>query len=215
MGAGYEAKNCSVAWASRSINKTRECSAVISSHRNEALKTVRAHAMQGAIVAQGRPGEVLGLASGYMATLVPVHVASFDTRRASLSPDRLQYWAAWRLSSGRSDVPVTGCCTWVHESCNLDRWLQLLRHFFRQRTAPSRLHIHRSASQYKPIWIAFEVVRAKTKTRASYLVAARSPAHPWTRLPCYGGQDQDRQGRKDARVADRAYPLSLITAAGR
>lgn len=48
---------------------------------------------------------MLGLASGYMAMLVPVHVASFDTRRTSLSPDRLQYWAAWRLSSGRSDVP--------------------------------------------------------------------------------------------------------------
>lgn len=53
MGAGYESKNCSVAWASRSITKTRESSAVISSHRNEALKAVRAHAMQGAIVAQG------------------------------------------------------------------------------------------------------------------------------------------------------------------
>lgn len=52
------------------------------------------------------------------------------------------------------------------------------------------------------------------KTRAGYLVAARPPAHPWTRLPCYGGQDQDGQGRKEARVADRAYPLSLIAAAG-
>lgn len=51
MGAGYESKNCSVAWASRSIKKTREPSAVISSHRNEGLKSV--HAMQGAIVAQG------------------------------------------------------------------------------------------------------------------------------------------------------------------
>ena len=47
---------------------------------------------------------MLGLASGYIATLVPVHVASFDTRRTSLSPDGLQYWAAWRLWSGRSDV---------------------------------------------------------------------------------------------------------------
>ena len=53
MGAGYESKNCSVAWASRSINRTRESSAVISSDRNEALKAVRAHAMEGAIVAQG------------------------------------------------------------------------------------------------------------------------------------------------------------------
>lgn len=151
MGAGYESKNCSVAWASRSITKTRESSAVISSHRNEALKTVRAHAMQGAIVAQGdQVGEELGLASGYMATLVPVHVASFDTRRASLSPDRLQYWAAWRLSSGRSDVPVTGRCTWVRESCNTYRWLQLPRHSLRRRTPPD-LQRHHSASQHKPI----------------------------------------------------------------
>lgn len=54
----------------------------------------------------------------------------------------------------------------------------------------------------------------KQKTRAGHLVAAWPPAHPWTRLPCYSGQDQDRQGRKDARVADRAYPLSPIAAAG-
>lgn len=56
MGAGYKSKNCSVAWASRSVNRTREPSAVISSDRNEALKTVRAHAMEGAIVAQGGQG---------------------------------------------------------------------------------------------------------------------------------------------------------------
>ena len=71
-----------------------------------------------------------------MVTLVPVHVASFDTRRASLSPDRLQYWAAWRLLPGRSDVPATRCCTWVLEFCNVDRWLQLPRHSRRQRTTP-------------------------------------------------------------------------------
>lgn len=68
--------------------------------------------------------------------------------------------------------------------------------------------------KHKPIRVACEVVRAKTKTRAGYLVAAWPPAHPWTRPPCYGGQDQDGQGRKEARVDDRAYPLSLIAAAG-
>lgn len=213
-GAGYESKNCSVAWASRSITKTREPSAVISSHRNKALKAVRASTCHARChLAQGDLVRSWGLASRYMATLVPVHVASFDTRRASLSPDRLQYWAAWRLSSGRSDVPTTGRCTWVRVVFNADGWLQLLRHFHLRRTPPD-LQRHYSASQHKPIRVACEVVRAKTKTRAGYLVAAWPPAHPWTRPPCYGGQDQDGQGRKEARVDGRAYPLSLIAAAG-
>lgn len=116
-GRGYKSKNCSVAWASRSLTRTRESSAVISfsSQRGpeDSKSTCHGRCHRG----PGRPGSVLGLASGYMATLVPVHVASFDTRRTSLSPDRLQYWAAWRLSSGRSDVPcmyLSQRCTCVH-----------------------------------------------------------------------------------------------------
>ena len=122
-GAGYESKNCSVAWASRSINRTRESSAVISfsSQRGpeDSKSTCHARCHRG----PSRPGEELGLASRYMATLVPVHVASFDTRRASLSPDRLQYWAAWRLSSGRSDVPCMYLLQGVHGCIVLQRWL--------------------------------------------------------------------------------------------
>lgn len=173
--------------------------------------------MEGAIAGPRRPGSVLGLASGYMAMLVLVHVASFVTRRTSLSPDRLQYWAAWRLSSGRSDVP----CMYlplaaVRGYIVLQHWLlaaTLQAHPVTEETpgGSNDLIQNLKASPFRSPMKSFVL---KQKTRPGHLVAAWPPAHPWTRLPCYGGQDQDLQGRKDARVADRAYPLSPIAAAG-
>jgi hypothetical protein len=55
----------------------------------------------------------------------------------------------------------------------------------------------------------------KRRRRAGYLVAAWTRAHPWTRLPCYGGQDQVRQGQKDARGGRQGISLVANRSRGR